>query len=249
MCVFFVEISTEVTTNNFMAHHAPDIFLDLFCAKETSKYIYLKAKTFYYVPFTLYILLLVVAYFLVPLIDKNSIWLPMVLHFLRFLVCFLQILLFKQSIAKELIFNFEILFCMFNVLIFTLTDLMMKIREINFELVPIFGYIVLICIPRFIVYTSFFYYDCLSFDLYPVRVRQCSYTVFAIVGMCLSFYYSFFPRPGNFMLTGFGNYKINIQDKFAASFFSLAIFNVKLFLYAIIFPQNYVMYSTSLRRK
>ena len=245
----FVKLSTDVIINNFTAHHPPDILLDLFCTKETSKYIYLKFKTYFIVYVVFELLLASFANILPDLIDKDSIWLPILLEFPYHVVCLLFILFFNQSILKELIFNFEILYCIFNIFVFTLTDLMMKIREINFELAPILGYIFLICIPRFIFYSSVFFFDCLSFDILPLRYRQYMYGVSTISIIFMFCFYSYFPREGNFTFTIFSDYGINMQQQYAASILSVVIFTARVCVYSIISPEKYVMHSTFLCRK
>ena len=236
-----------VANDLIIAHQPPEIILDLFFSKESSKYIYLKFKEYRFMYMLLLIFLFGIQLFIHFL--TNNFFITAMCFFPGWIVAIMPICLFNISLAYDLAMHFEIMFCELNVFIYVLTEFLMVINEFDLKTGSIVFYIFFRCIPSFIITSSVFYYDSIPDEILSTRFKQMMYGFLSIVDLYFTFDLTFVPRKGNYTVQIYDDYGINIQEKCGSAYLCVSIFLVKNFIYAIMRPDDFVIYTMSLRRK
>ena len=166
-----------------------------------------------------------------------------------FIVLTMPICLFNVSLAYDLALNFEVLFCELNVFVYVLLDFSMVINGLNLTTGSGVFYFFMYSMPSFILTSSIFYFDCIPREILSIRIKKILFGVFSIVALINNYGLAFIPKEGNFTIQIYDDYGINIQEKCGSAYLCVSIFLVKNFIYTIVCPNDFVMYTMPLRRK
>lgn len=133
-----------------------------FFSKENSKLFYsfvLQRKLYFLIFFVLWIIIFLTIYIFTPnqyLIASTMIWVFTIILYALFPISLLNL-----SLCKELIFNFEVLYCVGNVAVYIFTDHIMQFNAQRFSELHIFSNSITM-IFKLAMYFSFFLFWCIT---------------------------------------------------------------------------------------